>query len=82
MTHRKELPPAQSFGILLWPESTGLDAFEWRGRVRHLSSRETIYFRDLEALTAFLTSMLNAAPPAVDPATGGEAADGPGYSGS
>jgi hypothetical protein len=54
------LPPAVSFGIRLWPERTGPSTFEWRGRVRHLASQDTLYFRDLEALVAFLRDQLSA----------------------
>jgi hypothetical protein len=63
MDHSAGLPTAASFGIRLWPEAGADGAVEWRGRVRHLASQETIYFRDFETLVAFLRATIERPDP-------------------
>jgi len=41
-----------------WPEETTGGRIEWRGKLQHVSSGETIYFRDWETLLGFLQSAL------------------------
>jgi hypothetical protein len=58
MQPRSGLPPPASFGLRFWPEATGPDTYEWRGRVTQLPGQDTFYFRDLEALAGFLRARL------------------------
>jgi hypothetical protein len=51
--HRSHL-----FTLRLWPEALGDGQTEWRGKVQHVLSGEARYFRDWEALVAFLQEAL------------------------
>ncbi len=44
---------SELFTVRLWREQLG-DRWEWRGKVQHVMSGETRYFRDWQALLAFL----------------------------
>lgn len=52
--HRSHL-----FTVRIWPEAVG-EEIEWRGKVQHVTSGETRYFRDWPTLVAFLEEMLAA----------------------
>lgn len=49
-----DTPHSQLFTLSLWQEDLGGGASEWRGKVRHVPSGETRYFRDWPILIAFL----------------------------
>ena len=44
----------QMFTLHLWQEDMGNGRCEIRGQVKHVLSKETIYFRDWSSLLAFL----------------------------
>ena len=46
------------FTLRLWAEALGDGQIEWRGKVQHVLSGQTRYFRDWEALIAYLQDML------------------------
>jgi hypothetical protein len=50
------------FTLRVWTETLGGGQQEWRGKVHHIGSGETRYFRSWEALVAFLTDMAAAVP--------------------
>ncbi len=47
------------FVVRVWREPQSEGSFEWRGRVQHMVSGETRYFRDWQALVTFLDAMLS-----------------------
>jgi hypothetical protein len=47
-------PPSHLFTVRLWLEELADGGSEWRGRVQHVLSGETRYFREWAALAAFL----------------------------
>jgi hypothetical protein len=49
------------FTVRLWPEELGAGQSEWRGKVQHVLSGETRYFRDWPTLLTHLQTMLPAA---------------------
>ena len=49
-----DIPHSQLFTLSLWQEDLGEGVSEWRGKVRHVPSGETRYFRDWPTLIAFL----------------------------
>jgi hypothetical protein len=51
--HRSHL-----FTVRLWAEDIGHGQTEWRGRVQHVTSGETHYFRDWPTLIAHLLKLL------------------------
>ena len=52
--------PAQLFTLRVWSEEVGEAQTEWRGRVQHVATGETRYFRTWEALVQFLNEQLGA----------------------
>ena len=46
------------FTLRLWAEPLGEGRSEWRGRVQHVASGETRYFRDWSTLVTLLLEML------------------------
>lgn len=46
--------PAQLFTLRVWWEAIGDNQKEWRGKVQHILTGETRYFRSWEALVEFL----------------------------
>lgn len=54
----KRLPRSQLFTVRLWLEDLGEGRSEWRGRVEHVLSGQTRYFRDWATLIAALQEML------------------------
>ena len=65
MTRSAADPPVRRteshlFTVRLWTEELAAGQFEWRGKVTHVLSGETRYFREWPALLAFLsTSTMN-----------------------
>lgn len=55
-------PDSHLFTVRLWPEAGPGAGTGWRGRVTHVLSGETRYFRDWPALVAFLAEA-SARPP-------------------
>ena len=51
------------FTVRLWEEHLGDGQAEWRGRVSHVVSGETHYFRDWPVFVALLQFMAAAARP-------------------
>ena len=47
------------FTVRFWHEHLGDGESEWRGKVEHILSRETCYFREWSALIAFLQEVLS-----------------------
>jgi hypothetical protein len=47
------------FTLRFWPEETTGGHIEWRGKLQQVTSGETIYFRDWDALVEFLESALD-----------------------
>ena len=45
---------SELFTVRLWREDRGEGRVEWRGKVQHVLSGETRYFRDWQVLLAFL----------------------------
>ncbi|HVP29357.1 MAG TPA: hypothetical protein VMW35_09380 [Myxococcota bacterium] len=68
--HGSTLSAQRAFVVHLGPNG-GSGRRRFRGRVEHLSSGESAHFSSLEALLAFFTSILDAAPGA-GPRTGGD----------
>jgi hypothetical protein len=50
-------PRSHLFTVRIWPEAVG-EEIEWRGKVQHVTSGETRYFRDWPALVTFLEELL------------------------
>lgn len=48
----------QLFTVRIWPEEVGKDGPEWRGRVQHIPTGASRYFRDWETLTCFIRCTL------------------------
>jgi hypothetical protein len=46
--------PSQLFTLRVWTEAVGDSQTEWRGKVQHIATGETQYFRNWEALVEFL----------------------------
>jgi hypothetical protein len=61
-------PRSHLFTVRLWLEPLGEGQAEWRGQVRHVPSGEARYFRDWEALQAFLERMFRFLDGGGDPA--------------
>jgi hypothetical protein len=49
------------FTLRIWSEPLSKDLVEWRGRVEHVSSGETFYFRDWSSLVTLLLAILSKA---------------------
>ena len=64
---------SQLFPVRLWAEELGAGQTEWRGKVQHVMSGETRYFRDWPTLLTHLQTMLPAAD-SDQQAGGGESA--------
>ena len=61
------------FTVRLWQEELGAGQSEWRGKVQHVLSGQTGYFRDWSMLVTYLQTMLPAAD-SDQQAGGGESA--------
>lgn len=58
MNQKEPHPRSHLFTLRVWPEALGGGRAEWRGKVQHVTSGETRYFRDWPSLVAFLQEML------------------------
>lgn len=54
------------FMLRVWLEDLGAGEVEWRGKLQHVATGETGYFRDWDGLTAFLVEMLAPAQSSLD----------------
>lgn len=51
-------PHSHLFMLRLWAETLGGGECEWRGRIQHIASGESVYFRDWPGLITVLQRML------------------------
>jgi hypothetical protein len=51
-----------AFIVRIWPEPREIEgaAFEWRGVVEHITTRERRYFRNLDEVTSFISPYVRA----------------------
>lgn len=59
MERARQKPHSYLFTISVWEEEIDTGQTEWRGKVQLLSSRETRYFRNWDALVPLLLKMLS-----------------------
>jgi len=58
MDRKEPHPRSHLFTLRVWPEALDEGRAEWRGKVQHVTSGETRYFRDWSSLVAFLEEVL------------------------
>ena len=58
MTQDQTQQRTHLFTLRMWPEALGNGQIEWRGKVQHVLSGQAHYFRDWDALIAYLQDML------------------------
>jgi hypothetical protein len=58
MDNTRPQPETQLFTLRLWLADVGDGQTEWRGRLQHVMSGRSRYFRDWPALVAHLCSLL------------------------
>ncbi len=58
MTQDQTQQRTHLFTLRMWPEALGDGQIEWRGKVQHVLSGQAHYFRDWDALIAYLQDML------------------------
>jgi len=51
---REDRPLPTRFSLQIWPESGDEGKTEWRGKVHHLATGNSRYFRDWATMLAFL----------------------------
>jgi len=56
------------FTVRIWAEDLGHGQAEWRGRVQHVTSGQTHYFRDWDARVKLLATLLDEVEPEQRPA--------------
>lgn len=54
----EQKPSSHLFTLRVWPETDENGAERWRGKLRHIPSDTTHYFRDWAALVPLLLSVL------------------------
>lgn len=54
----EQQPSSQLFTLRVWPEFDDEGQVRWRGKLRHVPSDTTYYFRDWAALVPLLLSVL------------------------
>ena len=59
MSTRTRETRSHLFTLRVWPEDVEDGSTEWRGRIQHTASSETVYFRDWESMLAFLKNTLD-----------------------
>lgn len=59
MAQNQSYPRSHLFTLRVWAEEIGDNQQEWRGRIQHIPSGETHYFRDWQTLVAHLQAMLS-----------------------
>lgn len=79
---RRHTAPSYLFTVRVWPEALGGGTVEWRGRVQHVETGETRYFRQWQALVDFLVEVVarhhsHAGDPGGDLPSPGSARDDP-----
>ena len=63
MVVRRREPHSDLFTLRVWPEEVDDGHVEWRGKVQHVTSGEVHYFRDWDAMLAFLLGILDSSAP-------------------
>ena len=63
------------FMLRLWREDLGSGQTDWRGRVQHINSGETRYFRDWPTLKVFMERLLRQIDLEENPANGMDETD-------
>jgi chemotaxis methyl-accepting protein methylase len=58
MDREEPHPRSHLFTLRVWAEAMDGGRAEWRGKVQHVTSGETRYFRDWASLVAFLEEIL------------------------
>jgi hypothetical protein len=58
MNQKEPHPRSHLFTLRVWPEALGEGRAEWRGKVQHVTSGETRYFRDWPSLVVYLEEIL------------------------
>ena len=58
MISRRHEARSDLFTLRVWPEEIDDGRLEWRGTVQHVTSGEVHYFRDWDAMLAFLLGIL------------------------
>lgn len=53
----KSAAESQLFVVRLWPEDLGQGQTDWRGKIQHVNSGETRYFRDWPTLEEFVEKL-------------------------
>jgi hypothetical protein len=59
MDEPSQQPHSEFFSLRLWHEILGEGETEWRGRIQHVTSGDTRYFRDWQTLIDFLVEVLS-----------------------
>jgi hypothetical protein len=59
VVQNQSFPHSYLFTLRIWAEEIGDNKQEWRGRVQHVPSGETQYFREWQSLVAHLQTMLS-----------------------
>jgi hypothetical protein len=59
MSESRQQRRSHLFTVRLWAEDIGEDQAEWRGKVQHVISGDTRYFRDWNNLIALLQMMVS-----------------------
>ncbi len=58
MNDKEEFAHSYLFTVRMWLEQLGKGSTEWRGKVQHVLSGQTRYFRDWQALITFIRDAL------------------------
>ena len=59
MVSRRREAHSDLFTLRVWPEEVDDGQIEWRGKVQHVTSGDVFYFREWEAMLAFLLGILD-----------------------
>jgi hypothetical protein len=59
MDEAQRLPKNQLFTLRVWQAGVGDGQMEWRGKLQHVVSGQTHYFRDWPTLILYLGEMLS-----------------------
>jgi hypothetical protein len=77
MSDQAQSHPSHLFTLRVWLQDVDEETQEWRGRIHHVESGQTRYFRDWSALIPVLLTMLRQAEtPAVTSSPAAPAPDG------
>lgn len=51
-------PTSRLFTLRIWMAAEGVDTLDWRARVQDIQSGEVVYFKDWQALAAYIERVL------------------------